>query len=116
MLTVATDGTIGYVSPAIRRCWGSTRSSCSVAKLVAFLHPDDADDVITRLARGHGHHDVGARLLMRHEPDGWREVLLFVHAGPALDAVGYRSSCFATPRIVATPSTPCASAWPSRIC
>ncbi len=91
VLTVATDGTIGYVSPSVHDLLGFDQEDVLGRRLVDFLHPDDADDVIGRLARGHGHHDVGARLLMRHDPDGWREVLLFVHAGPALDAVGYRS-------------------------
>ncbi len=91
VLTVATDGTIGYVSPAIHALLGYDQEDLLGRLLVEFLHPDDADDVLNRLARSHGHHDVGARLLMRHQPDGWREVLLFVHAGPALDAVGYRS-------------------------
>jgi diguanylate cyclase (GGDEF)-like protein/PAS domain S-box-containing protein len=91
VLTVATDGTIGYVSPSISSLLGFDQEDVLGRRLVDFLHPDDADDVIGRLARGHGHHDVGARLLMRHDPDGWREVLLFVHAGPALDAVGYRA-------------------------
>ena len=91
VLTVATDGSIGYVSPAVRSLLGFDQEDVLGHNLVDFLPPDDAQELLTKVARRHGHHEVGTRLLVRHADDGWREVLLFVHAGPALDAVGYRA-------------------------
>ncbi|MGZ4704778.1 MAG: PAS domain S-box protein, partial [Acidimicrobiales bacterium] len=91
VLTVATDGSIGYVSPAVRSLLGFDQEDVLGHNLVDFLPPEDAQELLTKVARRHGHHEVGTRLLVRHADDGWREVLLFVHAGPALDAVGYRA-------------------------
>ena len=91
VLTVGADGRIGYVSPAVRQLLGHEQEDVLDRPLIDLLDPDDAPDIEARLARGHGHHDVGVRVLVRHATDGWREVLLFVHAGPALDAAGYRA-------------------------
>ncbi len=74
-----------------RPCSDSSRRSCSTTTSTSSCIPTTPTTSSARLDRGHGHHDVGARVLMRHAVDGWREVLLFVHAGPALDAVGYRA-------------------------
>src|SRR6478736_694540 len=82
---------IGYVSPAVRSLLGYDQEDVLGHNLVDFLASEDAQELLTKVARRHGHHEVGTRLLVRHADDGWREVLLFVHAGPALDAVGYRA-------------------------
>ena len=91
VLTVVADGRIGYVSPAVLVLLGFEQEEVLDHHLTDFLDPDDANDITARLHRGPGHNDVGTRVLVRHATDGWREVLLFVHAGPALDAVGYRA-------------------------
>ena len=91
VLSVSTDGTMGYVSPAVRSLLGFDQEALLGRSIVDFLHPDDADDLLVSLSRPHGRHDVGTRLLVRHAEDDWREVLVFVQAGPALDAVGYRA-------------------------
>jgi diguanylate cyclase (GGDEF)-like protein/PAS domain S-box-containing protein len=91
VLTVVADGRIGYVSPAVLVLLGFEQEEVLDHHLTDFLDPDDANDITARLHRGPGHNDVGTRVMVRHATDGWREVLLFVHAGPALDAVGYRA-------------------------
>jgi diguanylate cyclase (GGDEF)-like protein/PAS domain S-box-containing protein len=91
VLTVATDGTIGYVSPAVHSLLGFDQDAVLGCSLADFLHPDDAPDMLGKVALRQGHHEAGTRLLVRHAEDGWREALLFVHAGPALDAAGYRA-------------------------
>ena len=91
VLTVATDGIVGYVSPAVRNLLGFDQEAVIGHNLLEFLSPGDGQDLLAQLARGHGHHEIGTRLRIRHAHDEWREVLVFVHAGPALDAVGYRS-------------------------
>ena len=91
VLVVATDGTIGYVSPAVHSLLGFDQDAVLGRSLVDFLHPDDGPDIMSKVALRRGHHEAGTRLLVRHADDEWREALLFVHAGPALDAAGYRA-------------------------
>src|SRR4051794_34604939 len=91
VLTVATDGTVGYVSPAVRDLLGFDQAALIGHNLLEFLGPEDGEDLLAQLARGHGHHEVGDRVAVRHAHDEWRDVLVFVSNGPALDAVGYRS-------------------------
>jgi diguanylate cyclase (GGDEF)-like protein/PAS domain S-box-containing protein len=91
VLTVSGDGRIGYVSPAVTDLLGFDQGELLGEPLLEFLHADEAETVAARLRRGHGHHDVGTRVLVRHAQDGYRDMLMFVHAGPALDAVGYRA-------------------------
>ena len=91
VMTVATDGIIGYVSPAVHSLLAFDQDQILGRNIVDLLPPDEGAELLTKLARRHGHHEVGTRLMFRHAEESWREVLLFVHAGPALDAVGYRA-------------------------
>jgi diguanylate cyclase (GGDEF)-like protein/PAS domain S-box-containing protein len=91
VLTVASDGTIGYVSPGISTLLGFDQEEILGQNLAGLLHPDEASELLTKLARRQGHHDVGSRVLLRHAEEGWHEALLFIHAGPALEAAGYRA-------------------------
>ena len=56
VLTVATDGSIGYVSPAVRSLLGFDQEDVLGHNLVDFLPPDDAQELLTKVARRHGHH------------------------------------------------------------
>ncbi len=91
VMTVATDGTIGYVSPAVHALLGFDQEQVLGHNIVDLLRQDEGPELLTKLARRHGHHEVGNRVLLRHADEGWREALLFIHAGPALDAMGYRA-------------------------
>ena len=91
VMIVGTDGTVGYVSPALPALLGFDQDQVLGHSIVELLRPDEGPELLTKLARRHGHHEVGTRVLLRHAEEGWREALLFIHAGPALDAVGYRA-------------------------